>query len=105
MKISKHICFYYLENRIEYVNKIIQETNNYKYSTDIFIHTNKDFSLDILCKYENGSINIVCHDLTNIHPFYLTWKFRDLLKSQKDDYDIFMYVEDDMLVPNKALEY
>ena len=40
MKITKHISFYYLENRIAYINNIIDETNKYEYTTDIFIHTN-----------------------------------------------------------------
>ena len=56
-------------------------------------------------KYTNGILNIIYHDLTNINPFYLTWKCRDLLKQQKDDYDIFMYIEDDILVPCNAIKY
>ena len=104
--ITKHISFYYLENRIQYINRIIDETNNYKYKTDIFIHTNSnDLTIDYFNKYNNGSINIIFHDLTDIHPFYLTWKCRDLLQKQKNDYDIFIYIEDDILVPNKAIQY
>lgn len=106
MKITKHISYFYLEERIKYINGIIDETNRYNYETDIFIHTNNnELTVDIFTKYTNGKISIVFHDLSNIHPFYLTWKCRDLLYKQKDDYDIFMYIEDDMLVPNKAIEY
>ena len=106
MRITKHISFYYLENRIKYINKIIEETNNYKYETDIFIHTNNnELSVEKLLKYNNGFINIVFHDLSNIHPYYLTWKCRDLLYIQRFEYDIFMYIEDDIMVPNKAIEY
>lgn len=106
MKITKHISFYYIENRICYVNEIIHETNKYEFYTDLFIHTNsttlKKESFD---KYTNGTINIICHDLSNIHPFYLTWKCRDLLKEQETDYDIFIYTEDDMLIPFNAILY
>ena len=56
-------------------------------------------------EYTNGSITIICHDLTGIHPFYLTWKCRYFLKQQRNDYDIFMYIEDDILVPYKAVRY
>ena len=106
LKIVKHISFYYLENRIKYINKIIDETNNYLYKTDLYIHTNnKDLSINTFNNYTNGTINIIYHDLSNIHPYYLTWKCRDLLKDQKNDYDIFIYLEDDILVPWKAINY
>jgi hypothetical protein len=106
MKITMHISFYYLENRLQYINKIIDETNIYNYSTDIFIHTNNiNLTTSQLKTYINGDITIIYHDLSNIHPFYLTWKCRDLLYKQRFDYDIFIYIEDDILVPNKAIEY
>jgi len=106
MKITKHICFYFKSDRIYCINNIIDETNKYEYTTDIFIHTNKiDLQESTFNKYTNGCIKIVYHDLTDIHPFYLTWKCRDLLKQQTNDYDIFMYIEDDILVPHKALKY
>jgi hypothetical protein len=106
MKIVKHISFYYLENRIIYINTIIDETNKYEYITDIFIHTNnKDLQVNSFNEYTNGSIHVIYHDLSNIHGFYLTWKCRELLKQQKNDYDIFIYIEDDILVPYKAIKY
>jgi hypothetical protein len=105
MKITKHISFYFIESRIQYINRIIEETNSYIHQTDIFIHTNKDLSIDTFTKYTNGMLKIINHDLTNINPFKLTWKCRELLWQQKDDYDIFMYIEDDILVPNNAIKY
>ena len=106
MKITNHISFYYIEDRIKYVNTIIDETNKYPYITDIFIHTNKeDLQIDSFNKYNNGTLNIVYHDLSDCHHFKLTWKCRDLLEKQKNDYDIFMYIEDDMLVPCAAINY
>ena len=106
MKITKHITFFYIEERIQYLNKIIHETNNYKYHTDIFIHTNTfDWNMSLLNKYTNGNIQMVLHDLTNENPFYLAWKCRDLLYNQRNDYDIFMYIEDDILVPWISIQY
>jgi hypothetical protein len=106
MKITKHITFFYIPERIHYINRIIDETNTYMYTTDIFIHTNNNtIGPNLFNTYTNGSIQLVYHDLSGIHPFLLTWSSRNLLKSQKDDYDIFMYIEDDILVPKKALEY
>jgi hypothetical protein len=106
MKIAKHITFFYREIRIKYINNIIEEVNKYKYTTDIFIHTNKiDLTIDFFNKYNNGNISIIYHDITDLYPFYLTWKCRDLLKDQRYDYDIFMYIEDDILVSSKTLDY
>lgn len=106
MKITKHITFFYLEERIQYINKIIDETNQYTNETDIFIHTN---NFDLLKKcfhsYQNGSLQIIYHNLIGEDPFFLSWKCRDLLYSQRNDYDIFMYIEDDILVPCKAINY
>jgi len=71
MRITKHISFYFLENKIMYINRILDETNQYEHPTDIFIHTNIHLNKDIFHPYTNGSIEIIYHDLTNIHPYYL----------------------------------
>lgn len=89
-----------------YINKIIDETNKYECITDIYIHTNNKYLQgNSFNKYTNGIIKVIYHDLSNIHPYYLTWKCRDLLLLQKNEYDIFMYIEDDILVPFKAIKY
>ena len=72
MKIAKHISFFYVEDRLRYVNKILRETNNYEHVTDVFIHTNYAFSKDKLEPYANGSINIVYHDVSNNELFKKT---------------------------------
>ena len=106
MKITKHISFFFIADRIQYLNTIIDETNTYKFVTDIFIHTNNPhFNKTHLNNYSNGNLCVVYHDLSGIHPYYLTWMCRGMMKRQMDDYDIFMYIEDDILVPNKAIEY
>ena len=108
MKITKHITFFYSEktkDRIVYLNKILEETNKYPYITNIFIHTNYPFSSNLLVPNTNGTTTIVTHDLGKEHPFYLTWKCRELLYKQKDEYDIFIYTEDDILIPKTAIIY
>lgn len=105
-KITKHISFFFNENRICYINKIIFETNKYKFTTDLYIHTNSIIlKKEHFNEYKNGSINIIYHDLSNINPMYLTWKCRNLLKKQANDYDIFIYIEDDILIPFDAILY
>lgn len=107
MKIAKHLTFYFIPDKIFYINKIIDETNKYDYTTDIFIHTNNiNLEKKIFNNYTNGYIKIIYHDLSNISDHgYLTWKCRELLCQQRNEYDIFMYSEDDILVPHKAIKY
>lgn len=106
MKITKHICFYYCEDRFKYLNRIIDEVNTYKYTTDIFIHTNMNFPYEkVLHANTNGSLMLVLHDLKGDNPHKLTWRCRHLLQQQKDLYDIFIYVEDDILIPTETIQY
>ena len=107
MILSKHISFYYIPSRLIYIYKILENANGYSYKTDIFIHTNVAFDLNFEYKnkYTNGKVEVIFHDLSNENPFYLTWKCRKLMKEQRNDYSIFMYLEDDILVPSKAIEY
>jgi len=109
-KISKNICFYFKQDRIQYINRIIEETNKYNLRTDIFIHTHLDFSLDLLTDFNNGNIKIIHHDLSNdshfnSNPFIFPYYIRDFIKKQENDYDIFIYVEDDILIKKEALLY
>jgi beta-1,4-mannosyl-glycoprotein beta-1,4-N-acetylglucosaminyltransferase len=109
-KIAKHITFFYSESRninIEkYINKLIKAANSYKHKTDIFIHTNTkiDFS-NRLEKNATGITKIIYHDITNEDPWKLPWKCRDLLKLQQNDYDIFISLEDDILIRKESLKY
>jgi hypothetical protein len=111
MKITKHIPFYYLENRIPYINRILEETAKYPATlVDVFIHTNLATLKSTDFKYRGTKgcdihIYIVYHDLTGENPFYLTWKCRPLMAQQRFEYDVFMYLEDDILVPKEAIEY
>ena len=76
LKISKQICFFYLENRIKYMNRIIEECNIYPYLTDIFIHTNNvDLTESVFNKYDNGTIHIIKHTtFKNDNPLdYIKW--------------------------------
>ena len=104
LKITTHIAFFFKKERFMYLNRLIQEMNTYPYLTDIFIHTNVSFSKIELDSYTNGYIHIIVHSITEGSP-YLAWKCRALLKSQCDMYDIFLYLEDDILVPKDAIEY
>lgn len=109
MVITKHIAFYYSDStkyRINFINRIIDAVADYPYKTDIFIHTNNDsLTSKNFENYSSNRLYVIHHNLSNIHPFKLTWKCRELLSKQKNDYDIFMYTEDDVLISNTAFQY
>lgn len=105
MKIVKHITFFYIFERLEYVNKIIDEVCNYDHPTDIFIHTNEKFDYSLIHKNTKGKIQLIIYDLSTIHPHYLSWSSRPVMKKQVNDYDVFIYVEDDILIPNHTINY
>ena len=105
MKITYHINFYYNENRIHYLFKIINECSKYRYNTDIFIHTNIDFQITNLIKYDNGIVKLIVHDISKMNPYKLTWMCRETMKKQINDYKIFIYSEDDILIYKETLDY
>ncbi len=106
MRITKHITFFFIQDRIKYINAIISEVNNYNHETDIFIHTNvSHLAPNHFVTNSKGKVVIVYHDLSGEHPYKLSWKCRALLAEQKSDYDIFIYCEDDILIPSAAIEY
>ena len=67
--------------------------------TKIFIHCNKKL------KSKNKRIKYIFHSFKNAHPFKLTWYCRNLMEQQKEDYDIFIYCEDDILFTKKNFKY
>jgi len=107
-KIAKHICFYYKEDRIQYLNKLIDAASEYDDKVDIFIHTHNHakWLSEKIHRHDNLTVEIIKHDL-KCHPFFLTWKPRILMRKQieEDNYDIYMYVEDDILVSNDNIKY
>lgn len=105
-KLTVHIAFFYIHERMKYVDQIISNMNTYEFQTDVFIHTNNSqLMVSNFNKNYNGIIQIISHDLSECHPFFLTWKCRELMSTQKDKYDYFMYLEDDILVPLSAIKY
>lgn len=108
MKIAKHICFYYKEDRIPYLNQLIDAASQYEDDVDIFIHTHnhKKWLSEKIHEHDNLNIEIIQHEMKN-HPYFLTWKPRKLMREQvkEDNYDVYMYVEDDVLVSNDSITY
>lgn len=96
MKIVVHITHYYQDSRTIYLDQVINGIKTINEEIDIFIHTNVPIK---------QNANIVIHNLRNENPYYLTWKHRPLILSQKNMYDVYMYLEDDILFTDINFEY
>ena len=116
MKISTHIAYYHYPDkessnrRYKYVVSMLNDYfNEWEVEQiDIYIHTNTEDAkiiLDELISKTHIHVSFIIHDLSNENPHNLTWKHRELMETQKNDYDVFIYVEDDIGIPYKALKY
>ena len=101
-----HIAFHYVPERIVYLKQVLEEVASYECrGTDVVIDTNSDeLSSHDLHSMSSGSVNIsyAVHGQLE-HPFLLTWQHRVAMEAKLGDYDYFMYAEDDILIPRKAL--
>jgi len=68
-------------------------------NVEIFIHSNKKYI------YKHKSVKCFVHNNKNEHPFYLSWKYRNLMQQQKNLYDFYIYSEDDILFTMKNFLY
>jgi hypothetical protein len=105
-KILIHIPFHYVEDRRKYLEQLLDNFKTYKFTeVNIVIDTNSEDTKKLISVplfFNNGKIEYVVHK--NLEdPFLLTWQHRGEMLSKIDDYDFFMYVEDDILVPWKVV--
>ena len=98
------IAFHYSENRLQYLKKVLDRfLNTYKTPFHIIIDTNTSETQTVLkelfpLQIESNIIEISVHD-TLPHPYCLTWAHRFHIKERIEEYETFMYLEDDMDIP------
>ena len=102
MKICIHITLFIKNNKKEKLkefSKIYKSFFSLSSQTQIFVHTNT--------KIKNFKKNLffIYHDIKNENPYRLTWKYRSLMESQKNNFDYYIYSEDDTLFNKKNFKY
>ena len=121
MKIAAHIPFFFNHNRLQYLIQVIEGLNNFDELPEIFIYSNK--SIKQLAKYKNVRVKKYRY-LQNgrwqfrhtqlgfkiglrciRHSFYLTWECRSVIKKYIKNFDVQIYLEDDILFTKENLEY
>ena len=111
LKFVAHIPVWYVQEKVKYLQRVINYFSEYPSKVDVVIHTNSEtFSNEDLNAYDNGEITIKHYDYTEVGwrtdgGDYLTWEYRDMIKEQMDDYDVFMYLEDDLGIPKETVNY
>ena len=117
MLVCCHIAYYhyldkpaYAQTRANNLRKSIEDYLNTwdNVTIDIFIHTNSELTR-IFTQYidlpTTVTITVLVHDFTYESPDYLTWKHRSLMETQINNYDVFLYMEDDIGIPNTTFQY
>jgi hypothetical protein len=116
MKIEKlaiAVTFHYVEDRIKYLEKIAAQFH--LLANEIFVHifTNEkdaDKTLKIMdAVKQDRKLAVEIHTPTYLgHPYLLTWShlytFRECFNTDKS-ITHFMYLEDDILITEKNIEY
>jgi hypothetical protein len=70
--------------------------NSYPFQTNIIVDTNNENITNFLKRYKN--VHVFVHK-TLYHPHHLTCIHRQHFMNNMDNYDIFYYTEDDIIVP------
>jgi hypothetical protein len=95
------ISFHYSFEKFPYLINVLDNfLKNYPESK-IIIDTNSTESKEKIFEFRSDSrFEVFVHQCLK-HPFHLAWMHRKHIRKNLDNYDVFMYVEDDMLVPKE----
>ncbi|MBS1505164.1 MAG: hypothetical protein JSS79_00850 [Bacteroidetes bacterium] len=120
VKIAAHITFFFVEHRLKYLRQVIENLNSLPHDVTIFIYSNTDLSPFVSQKnivnkiypykkkgvlgYNQGFWNRV--GLTPlVHPYYLTWENRKIVTERIEEFDVQLYLEDDIAFTDQNLGY
>lgn len=97
MKLLICIAHHYTKESLPFLCKVISIIQTeYKCDYKIVIQTNSNQALDFLYRKFSNIEVIVYYNL--LHPYHLTWQHRHYMKEHINEYDVFMYLEDDMII-------
>ena len=103
---------YFQQNKKSYLKDLLDEYNTYPVTVDIFIHSNKYKISDLKdINYTNGNVKVIKYFLNikyllfSNRGYYLTWAPRKFIKNNLNNYDIFIFSDDDILIPKSAFKY
>lgn len=94
-------------SRMKLLNKVMRDyLVHWNENIDIYIHTNDpSLTSDMFEKFQRLTISTVYHNMVGEDRLKLPWKLRGLMKKQRNNYDVFLYLENDIGFPKEAFEY
>ena len=119
MRIAFHITFFFIEERIRYLEKVISGLQEIDADKQIYVYSNDRRALKfktenthvLLFPYSSKGTHRRSRLLTGlqlfkyIHPYYLTWECRDIIKKSVQEFDAQVYLEDDIAFRQENLDY
>jgi len=101
-----HVAFHYVEERLPFLERLLRTFCTYRFDA---VHVVVDTNWEGLVKrldqerYKKIFLTLSLHkDLKD--PYLLTWAHRAGMEKKINNYDYFMYVEDDIEVPYNVIE-
>jgi len=109
-KLAVAVTFFYNEDRLDYLKKTCSSLSSFASEVTLFIVTNTDESKHhdkIISQMPNGLLVEIKVPKLLGHPFLLTWAHFSIFKNNHllDNYDYFMYLEDDIYLNSQNISY
>lgn len=101
--IHVRIAFHYVPHRLMYLVEAITAAAELPFkSIDLWVDTNTPEVIPLLERLPQPVNVKVWEDLD--HPFLLTWVHRRAMRERLDDFEAFLYLEDDMIIPRRSMQ-
>lgn len=98
------VAFHLVRARMRFLAEMLQQLRELPFSEiHIAIDTNSPETRKLLEAAGIDFVNEIAVHEDLDHPFKLTWRHRERLRAVVGQFDYFMYVEDDILVPPEAV--
>jgi len=97
MKLYVNICFHYVEERLQYLDKVINSIQKIPTKETLIIVNSNE-------RFECEGVVYVAHGLKD--PYHLTWEHKKyMVEFLKTDYTHYVYLEDDMEITKQTMDY
>jgi hypothetical protein len=98
------VAFHFHPTRVAYLREVLEQAHRLPFENiTVAVDTNTTRTAELLRRIRCGAADeIAVHDQLS-DPYRLTWAHRQKMADRVDDFDFFMYSEDDMLVPSDSI--
>lgn len=121
MKVAAHITYFHSPERLGFLKKVVEGLLKIDHDIFIYIYTNKKlksyfghskvkvlifgYKKILIARFPKNSIVDKIGLKSLVNPFYLTWECRSFIEKMQDDFDVQLYLEDDILFTEENFHY